>query len=236
MFVDQSEYRVRCEWSERGIAALRDAEQFVIVDVLSFTTCVDIAISRGAEIYPYDGSFDGIDAFAEFHHARIASRGRTSSAPSLSPVSMQLLKESERLVLPSPNGSRLSLAAEGHPTIAGSLRNATAVANALTASNESVAIIPCGERWPDGTLRFALEDWIGAGAIIHHLTGSKSPEAFAAEGAFLATAANLQNVLLACSSGKELIERGAIEDVLLAAALNESNAVPQLQGVRYVRG
>jgi 2-phosphosulfolactate phosphatase len=85
-----------------------------------------------------------------------------------------------------------------------------------------------GERWPDGSLRPAFEDVVGAGAIIHHLAGTKSPESLLAEAAFLAMREDLHSALQACSSGKELIERGFEGDVTLAAELNVSSSVPVL--------
>lgn len=46
---------MRFECGEQGVRALAAAgvSHFVIVDVLSFSTCVDVAVSRGAEIIPY---------------------------------------------------------------------------------------------------------------------------------------------------------------------------------------
>jgi phosphosulfolactate phosphohydrolase-like enzyme len=45
----------------------------------------------------------------------------------------------------------------------------------------SVTVIACGERWnipsEDGELRMALEDYLGAGAILSYLPYEKSPEA-----------------------------------------------------------
>lgn len=54
MFYDQADYAVRCEWGLRGVEALAPASDVVvIVDVLSFSTCVEIATARGAVIFPY---------------------------------------------------------------------------------------------------------------------------------------------------------------------------------------
>ena len=54
----------------------------------------------------------------------------------------------------------------------------------------SVTILACGERWKqpneDGELRFAIEDYLGAGAILSALPAAlaRSPEARVCQGAF----------------------------------------------------
>ena len=95
-------------------------------------------------------------------------------------------------------------------------------------------MIPCGERWPDDSLRPAVEDLIGAGAIISHLGGSKSPEARVAEAVFEASRTDLARTVAACASGQELIQRGFAADVDLASRLDCSESVPLLQDESYV--
>jgi 2-phosphosulfolactate phosphatase len=82
-----------------------------------------------------------------------------------------------------------------------------------------VAVIAAGERWPDGSLRPALEDLLGAGAIISQLPGVRSAEAHTAALAFESTT-DLPEVLLRCASGVELSERGFSEDISVAAELD----------------
>ncbi|MEZ4729610.1 MAG: 2-phosphosulfolactate phosphatase [Caldilineaceae bacterium] len=141
-----------------------------------------------------------------------------------------------RLVLPSPNGSTLSMSTGQTPTLAGCLRTAAAVAAAAQTYGKRISVIPAGERWrADGSLRPAYEDWLGAGAIISQLDGHLSPEARAARAAFLDVQGQLAHLLAACGSAQEHVEQGLGENVALAAALNVSDCVPQLVDGAYRR-
>jgi len=89
-------------------------------------------------------------------------------------------------------------------------------------------VLQAGERWRDGSLRPAFEDWVGAGAILSHLPGMLSPEAHAAVAAYHSARQDLASLLKRCSSGKELIQRGFEHDVALASSLDISACVPTL--------
>ena len=53
-YFSQHQSAVRLEWGLSAIDNLgRDVACIVIVDVLSFSTCVNVAVERGALIYPY---------------------------------------------------------------------------------------------------------------------------------------------------------------------------------------
>ena len=96
-------------------------------------------------------------------------------------------------------------------------------------------MVPAGERWEDGSLRPAVEDLLGAGAIIQHLSGTRSPEATVAETTFLHLQTEVTACLQQCSSGKELIGRGFAQDVAVAAAVDQSACGPILTGGAYVQ-
>ena len=233
MTFDQSEFQVRCEWGIQGLRTLAPiSDVIVIVDVLSFSTAVDIGVAQGGVILPYPLKGPAAAAYADSVEANLAARERDSGF-SLSPSSLRNLPSGYRLVLPSPNGAALSFSAD-HPVIlTACLRNAAAVAHAANKLGQTVAVIPAGEIWEDGTLRPSFEDWIGAGAVISTLSGSYSPEAQIAVGAFHRVRSSLED-LRACSSGKELIERGFVSDVDLAAECNVSHTVPRLVDRAFV--
>lgn len=214
-----------------ALAPVSDA--IIIVDVLSFSTAVSIAIERGATVFPYRFKDESAIAYAKEKNAILAQTTRSAGTPSLSPQSLFRLQAGDRVVLPSPNGSTLALATGDTPTLLGCLRNAKAVAAKASQLGETLSIIPAGEQWSDRSLRPAIEDWIGAGAIISYLNGRKSAEAQLAEMAYLSVKDHLEAVLKSSTSGIELIERGFEKDVEIAAAQHTSICSPLLTTEGY---
>jgi 2-phosphosulfolactate phosphatase len=228
-----------CEWGLHGARKFAGrVGALVIVDVLSFSTCVDIAVARGAQVLPFAyGDAGAARAAATALGAEVAGpRGSREHRFSLSPASFLAIAPGTRLVLPSPNGSAISAAACTTPVLTGCLRNARAVARraAQIALSSAVAVIPAGERWSDGSLRPAIEDLIGAGAILEELGLPCSPEAELAAQAFRSARPRLAGLVRGSVSGQELIARGYPADVELATELNASDAAPLLVAGAYV--
>lgn len=233
----QKAWSCRCEWGPAACSALAPADVIIVVDVFSFTTCVDVAASRGASIlpFPWHGWNDeGAAEFARAQGAELAGKRRLSRY-SLAPESYLDAPAGLQCVLPSPNGAAVTLAAAAvAPVIlAGCLRNARAVASAATRIGTSFNVIPTGERWPDGSLRPALEDWLGAGAILQWLPGERSPEADSAVALFERHREQLVETLEACGSGRELDGRGHHTDKIIAGQLDVSTTVPRFDGRAY---
>lgn len=229
---------VRLEWSVDGVESLAPiSDVLVVVDVLSFSTAVDVALGGGAVVYPARWKDERAEELANRLGAQLAVPRAEMSAQrpfSLSPVSMMRLHSGAHLVLPSPNGAAAVLAASKlrATTLVGCLRNASAVADACQRLGKSVAVIAAGERWANGAIRFAYEDLLGAGAIISRIDGTYSPEASAAAAVFRSPQAMAE--LPKCLSARELIEMGFEQDVTMAAELDVSQVVPVLRGESIV--
>lgn len=233
----QENWPCRCEWGPPAATALAPADVTIVIDVLSFTTCVDVATSRGASILPYrwgDWKDPALAEFARTHNAEPAGK-RKQARYTLAPDTYLDAPAGLRVVLPSPNGAMVTLAAAATARVllAGCLRNARAVAAAAQRLGATFNVIPAGERWPDGSLRPALEDLLGAGAILSYLPGMRSPEVAAAVAVFERHCGSLAEALEHCASGRELASRGHHKDREIAAQLNASQWVPRFDGEAF---
>jgi 2-phosphosulfolactate phosphatase len=117
-------------------------------------------------------------------------------------------------VLGGPGGVADALSEIGAAVVAGSLRNCAAIANWSLAQQAGkgdrfrVAVVAVGETRTDGTARFALEDLLGAGAIIDALAvvgiDYYSPEAAAAAAAFTGLRNATGHLIGASTSGRAM--------------------------------
>ncbi|WP_454778267.1 2-phosphosulfolactate phosphatase [Georgenia muralis] len=282
----QAGYGLRFDWGLAGARALAHPHALVVVvDVLSFSTTVAIAVARGTAVHPCTDD----DSAADLAHRTGATlavprRQATPERPwSLSPALALRAPAVPRLVLPSRNGSAIAAAAGraeamravapsgAHATpatgatpaagatpaigttpatgatpadgatapavVTAALRNARAVAEWASARgygtpDRPVNVVAAGERWPDGTLRPALEDLLGAAAVLRALEvepGRPSPEARAAAAA-LDGVGDLDAALNGCASGRELAAIGWQDDLAAAADVDADTVVPLLSG------
>jgi 2-phosphosulfolactate phosphatase len=234
-------------WGLSGVAAIGvGCDVAVVIDVLSFTTALTVAADRCTVVFPYRWRDDSAGIFAAAREATLAV-GRSQATPgqvSLSPASVRAASVLDRLVLPSPNGSTISvqLAGTAREVLGVSPRNRYAAARWLLARQREhlelrVAVVAAGERWPDGSLRPAVEDLWGAGALIAFLNAQGwvglSPEASTAAAAYTAIP-DIPSALANCACGRELIGIGFADDVHTAAQLDASRAIPTLRDGAFI--
>jgi 2-phosphosulfolactate phosphatase len=156
----------------------------------------------------------------------------------------------------SSNGADVAASAGDAVVLVGGLRNAAAVARAVQTVQErrqertSVAVIAAGEKAADGTLRFAVEDQLGAGAVIAALTDlgidHTAPDAAVVAEGFRVLKGALRHLLSASGSARELeigvastarmAQSGIVPaSVAEAASLDSSEVVPTLRDGAFVR-
>lgn len=245
----QSPFQCRVEWGRRGAReAAKRGDITIIVDVLSFSSTVVTALHVGAEIFPYPPPLnEKAKAYAKQLEAElIVSRAEAAKTGkhSLSPVIFSGADLGKRFVLCSLNGASCTWIASKVPALLiGCLLNTSAVAEAANhiqkQTGANITVVPCGEHWEDpkddeNDLRPAIEDYLGAGAIMEKLQGSKSVEAQLCMSAFQYAKSNINEFIWDCGSGRELRERGFVEDVTHSAAIDVLQVVPTLQNGRFV--
>ena len=221
----QLAYQCRVEWGYEGArrAAARH-DIVVVVDILRFSTAAVVAVAHGAVVH-----VEG-EGTSQLNH---------NQGDILSPGRHEAVVSGTHVTLRSPNGAMCCRYGKEAPHLfIAALINARAAAQAATAvlagRDQGISVIACGERRrgvsADGPLRFAIEDYLGAGAILFYLDLPKSAEAQVCQAAFEATRDCLPALLLDSTSGWELRHKGLAEDVRYAARLNAVEAVPILRG------
>jgi hypothetical protein len=135
-------------------------------------------------------------------------------------------------IRPASAGSAALLPDQG-AVIEGSLVASAAIAQWIVALQRElarrvvVAIIAAGERREDGATRFAVEDFLAAGAIIDQLNklglDATSPEAAVAEAAFLQLKPAVGHLVSASVSAKAI---ASLASATVSAAVSGASASP----------
>jgi 2-phosphosulfolactate phosphatase len=238
----QDAYRCRLDWGWSGVRQAADrGDIVVIVDTLSFSTTAVTAVQHSGIIYPCATQEQAarvaqqVGSELAVMRKEVPARGRFS----LSPRTYLALEPGCKVAIASPNGATCcGYGSQAPALLVGTLINARTVAAALSQLLErepdlNATIIACGERWripsEDGPLRFAIEDYLGVGAILSYLNYETAPEAKVCRGAFLQASDDIEALLWDCATGRELRDKGFGEDVRHAARLNVYETVPILQ-------
>jgi 2-phosphosulfolactate phosphatase len=239
-------------WSFEGLREALDNENIVVVvDVLRFSSAVVTAIANGFIIYPASDYKKGTD-LATSIGAELS--GRPDEARySISPSSfMNATGDDKEVILPSPNGSTCAeLIREDEIGYIGCLLNAKAVGRHVSQiafdKKKDVTVIAAGEQKAIDTGErivydlkssyrvFAIEDYLGAGAIICYSVLNKSRAARACERAFKRSRDRLEKLLHISFSGKYLIQHNLKKDIEHAIQLNRYDVVPVVRAGRIER-
>lgn len=141
-------------------------------------------------------------------------------------------------VVPVPPHDATLAAVSGAATtvVAAGLRNAPAVADWLAREHDAdravLAVVAAGSRWPDGSLRPAVEDLWGAGAVLaaleDHDWPGLSPEAAQAADAYRLVSGREAAHLAACAGGRELAAEGQAVSLEEASLVGADRVVPLL--------
>ncbi len=151
----QNDFALRLEWGRRGASrAAARGDVLVVVDVLSFSTTVGVAVHTGAIVFPCARGEDTPERAAALNAEIAVPRGDAPERGrfSLSPGTFERAEPGTRVLLASPNGATCTRVGRRVPALyVGGLVNARAVAlaaaRAASDAGAAVTILACGERW-----------------------------------------------------------------------------------------
>ena len=161
---------VGVEWGLQGaLNYAPSVDAIVVVDVLSFSTSVTVAVGRGAQVWPHPGGpgarqlADEIDGLLAGRRtlttARRCRRPRCSTCPPARGSSCRR---------PTAGRSRIPLRRNRVGSLPGRCatprRSVATWPRSLTI--ETVVIVPAGERWPTTRCGWPTRTWSAPGAII----------------------------------------------------------------------
>ena len=213
--------------------------QVVVFDVLRATSTITTAMAAGAEQIRFFASADAaVAARREYPHALLCGEKGCLKIPGFdlgnSPLEFQPAIVSGRVILmATTNGTKaIHAARNGRRLFAGSLLNARATAEALLRSTEDVVLLCAGtDNHP------ALEDILGAGAVINELQNlagasaiNATDLAMTAHFAFRQAVADLHSALSHAQGARNLVAAGLSDDIVHCSRLNGLPRVVHIAG------
>ena len=230
-------------WFKDGVNPNTDV--YVVVDVLRFSTTVITALDNGFESVYATPSLDKALPLSRAKDIPLAAEVEGIKPPmaNLDNSPLEILSigrtyvESGRkeLVIRSTAGALLTitLAKINVNTYIGSTINASALAKKLIGKGYGTINIVCAGY---KAKEFAIEDFIGAGAIIHEIKKlcndiTLNEEGLAAYYLYKSVNSSLKEVFSQGKSGKIVLGTGHDHDIEIASNINSSITVPKVIGV-----
>ncbi len=137
-------------------------------------------------------------------------------------------------MLTTTNGTHaIQLSRAAKRIVIGSFLNLTALSEWLKEENENIILVCAG--WKNN---FNLEDTIFAGAVVNQLKDEKyvlDDASIAAEDLYLLAKNDLGAFLSKSSHSERLKKLGIEEDIAFCLKVDETNAIPVLDGDRLVK-
>jgi 2-phosphosulfolactate phosphatase len=228
-------------WGSDGLRlAVERGDIPVIVDVLRFSSTVTTAVANGFTILPAP-TREAARALAAVAGAEV-SGPRGTARWSLSPLDYVNPREPEEVILVSPNGAALANSLPpGTPGFIACLLNARTAGRLLGDISRDrgtgVVLVPAGEAVEDQETdlehrRFAVEDYLGCGAVLSELKTELDAEASACREAFLAAKSGLAGIIRDSPSGRYLVDRGHAADLSHCVQLSIYEVLPVVRDGR----
>jgi 2-phosphosulfolactate phosphatase len=201
-------------WGSDGLRlAVERGDIPVIVDVLRFSSTVTTAVANGFTILPAPTR----------EAARLLEAATGAARWSLSPLDYVNPREPEEVIMVSPNGAALADALPpGTPGFIACFLNARTAGRLLgdiaRHQGTGIVLVPAGEAVEDQEAdrehrRFAVEDYLGCGAVLGELKVDLDAGASACREAFLAAKSGLAGIIRDSPSGTYLVDRGQAADL-----------------------
>ena len=217
----------------------------VVFDVLRATTSLTAALSAGVKEIRIFPNLDSARSAAEAYPGQRLLCGEHACLPPRgfdlgnSPGQFLPSHAGASLFMCTTNGTRALIAARTSPVVlTGALVNAAAVATRLAQENRNIVLLCAGTNG-----KVAMEDAIGAGAVLHELSQRtqlrlESDIARMSARLFEGARADLRSALADAQGGRNVIAAGLEADIAFASRLNALDTVGVVKGepLRVVRG
>jgi 2-phosphosulfolactate phosphatase len=211
----------------------------IVIDVLRCTSSIITALTNGANTIIPMQTVSAARSLAAKHPQYLLAGERRGVKPTgfilgNSPLEFTRNRVAGKtVIMTTTSGTAAFARVKGHPyVLVGAFLNAAAVAQTAITLSElnhlNISFALSGKRGS-----FSLEDFLGAGAIIHHFAPKEltySDTAYASLLAFKHAQFSLYASLCDGTHAKTLIDLGFKDDVLHCTQVNKYNTVPVLRG------